>query len=149
MSDRMAEAQWAEDYWLVESTARVCPAKLLDPRHRCDRFDFRGTRPPLCFGPLSRWRSFDHASMWRIRDERWPVVVVGQPYGLDQDGLEELLVLARAGLEVNVDARGSWHLPGSTLLIEAWVPGAFSRAWKKARVGRRMHNLRESERGAA
>jgi hypothetical protein len=58
----------------------------------------------------------DHVAVWNKNGR--PAVFTSQPYGLCWEALCGLVDFCRQnGLEAKVDASGSWHYPGSTVLI--------------------------------
>ncbi len=58
----------------------------------------------------------DHASLWNKNGK--PEMFVSQPYGISWRQLRAIVAFCEAhGLEVSIDARGSWHFPGRTLRV--------------------------------
>jgi hypothetical protein len=93
-------AEWAQRYGLKRSYAHSDPVPWL-----------LGLRTTT-YQRQPRW--FDHGTRW-TRNGR-PCVLVGQPYGLTDEDVEELdrLHLDHA-LRIVVDVRPCWHYPGGTL----------------------------------
>ncbi len=59
----------------------------------------------------------DHLSEWKKDGKTF--VIVSQPYGLGYQGLKETLAFCeKYGLEASVNARPSWHKPGSVISLE-------------------------------
>lgn len=59
----------------------------------------------------------DHLSSWKKKDGA--TILVSQPYGIRYETLRELVAYCEChGLEADIDAYGSWHFPGHTLLVE-------------------------------
>lgn len=59
---------------------------------------------------------FDHGTRW-LKDGR-PHMLVGQPYQLEPEDLEELAALARDhDLDVWISTYPDWHYPGSVLSV--------------------------------
>lgn len=63
--------------------------------------------------------AFDHFSLWRIGRE--PLVFVTQPYGIRHEDMRKLLNFCDTnGLELEIDERAAYHLPGSVVGITLW-----------------------------
>lgn len=60
----------------------------------------------------------DHPEVFRTP---WGYVYTIQPYSIDGDDLAQMTDWAALhDLELSVSASGSWHFPGSTILVEVW-----------------------------
>lgn len=102
------QSRAAEWYGLRPSSARICP-RVVAGKH-C--LAFRSRERCVC----QRHRHvFDHGRIWLDRDGRH--VLTGEPYGVSEDDLAELVTdLAQFGLHVSVGGSSPWN-PGSTVLI--------------------------------
>jgi hypothetical protein len=69
-------------------------------------------------------RFMDHLDLW-LHNGRG-VLLTGQPYGVDDRGLEQIRELIDHGFGVGIDASASWHFPGRTVLIEVWNPAYYN-----------------------
>ena len=93
--------EWAAGEGLRQSHATTDPVRWL-----------LGGRSPNYSAP-PRW--MDHGTRW-TRDGK-PYCLVGQPYQLLDDDLEELARLAELGLDVSVATYPAWHYPGHVLSV--------------------------------
>ena len=108
----ITEREWMDLAQVKRSRRDPCPLALFK-RHSPDDDD------PLC-GCRRIRRALDHGRMYNRAGR--PVVIVGQPYGVDEDCFDELATWRAAGLTVWIHAR-SWHYPGHTVRVEVWAPG--------------------------
>ena len=110
-------AEWSHIRRVHEGRGRVRVERLAGKR-------------PGDWDPRPRWQ--DHCRLW-IRDGK-PVCFTTEPYGLNQDDVQEIKQLAHElGLVVIIrqPAESLWY-PGSTHLVEFWTQDALS--WRRAVV---------------
>jgi hypothetical protein len=61
-------------------------------------------------------KGFDHTSMWIGKNEKQSPCLFTQPYGLEWKSICNIVDFCRRhDLQANIDAKFSWHFPGSTL----------------------------------
>lgn len=75
-------------------------------------------------GDYKRLWWFDHGTRW-TKDGK-PFMIVGQPYKLEVNNLEELGQLRTEGFDVWCGAYPSWHNPGRVLSVIVAVRGALT-----------------------
>ena len=64
----------------------------------------------------------DHVSAWQ-RDGKTHIIV-SQPYSMGYETLKETVEFCEKwGLQAYIDAYGSWHFPGATVLVEYLAKG--------------------------
>ena len=103
MADQDRKREWAERRGLRQSGAGGDPVSWLLHKRR-------PYNPPT-------W--FDHGTRW-TKDGK-PHTLVGQPYGLGDEGFRELRELVDLGLKVWIHPWPAWHLPGGVLHVEVSV----------------------------
>lgn len=75
---------------------------------------------PTCSDTENCIPGCDHSTLW-LKDGK-PHTFVTQPYGINQETIQEWIRLCdEKGLTLKIDARGSWHNEGRTLLAEISV----------------------------
>lgn len=102
----LAMHEWAAREGLRQSHASSQPIPWLLGR----RTPWSDTTPP------GWWGWFDHGTRW-TRDGR-PYCLVGQPYQLHADDLQELLALhTERALDITISTHPAWHCPGGVLSV--------------------------------
>ena len=83
------------------TSGRRVPSRLFGRRQECE--------------PCRVWQ--DHPTLWIKKGH--PYSYVSQPYCLSLKDMQEIVTYCAAhGLDAAIDAAGSWHFPGVTLLVE-------------------------------
>jgi len=103
------EQAYIEGRGVTRSQAKVCIRWLTGGR--CGEFKSPDYYCGDCHPP-----GMDHPSLWNKGGK--PYSYVFQPYGLDNETLEELMAYCeKHGLSCSVNSE-SWHFPGGTLIVE-------------------------------
>lgn len=90
----------------LSSSGHVCIHRLLG--NRCPNEECKS--PQIIPGS-------DHCSEWKKEGNTF--VIVSQPYGIRYENIKNTITFCEEyGLEADINARLSWHFPGSTICIE-------------------------------